>query len=77
MNKNKGKKCSVHECDKLAFCKGYCSKHYQQIKFHGKITEKEAALSISQFCKNLGCGQPVFVKGLCQNCYAKQRLFKN
>jgi len=73
MIKNKGKKCLVSNCNKEAFCKGYCSKHYQQIKFHGEIKEK-TYLTVFSFCKNLSCGQPVFAKGLCQNCYLKQRM---
>jgi len=70
--KNKGKKCSVVGCEQNAFCKGFCSKHYQQIKFHGKIQEKPH-LILLEFCKNLGCGQKVFAKGLCQNCYTHSR----
>jgi hypothetical protein len=75
MIKNKGKSCSG--CSEPAFCKGYCTKHYQQIKFHGKIKEKETHLTVSGFCKNLGCGKLVFAKGFCQNCYTKQRLKEN
>ena len=73
MIKNKGQTCSIRDCSKPAFCKGYCSKHYQQIKFHGKIKDK-VYLEVASFCKNLGCGKPVFSKGLCQSCYVKQRL---
>lgn len=69
---NKGKKCLVNTCEKGAFCKGYCTKHYQQMKFQGKIVEK-TFISVSTFCKNLGCGQKIFAKGLCQSCYIKQR----
>jgi hypothetical protein len=72
MIKNKGKKCSVNSCDKPAFCKGYCTKHYQQMTFSGKIKEK-IFLGIPGLCKNLNCGQPVFAKGLCQRCYSQQR----
>lgn len=72
MIRNKGKICSVNGCQNNAFCKGYCSKHYQQIKFNGKIKEKENVF-ITEFCKNLGCGKQVFAKGLCQNCYTKSR----
>lgn len=76
MIRNKGNKCQVSDCIKPAFCKGYCARHYQQIKFHGKIKEKEICLTVSQFCKNLGCGKPIFAKGLCQNCYVKQRKYE-
>lgn len=73
--KNKGKECSVQGCDTKAFCKGYCSKHYQQIKYHGEIQQKKH-LGVSNFCKNLGCGKVVFAKGLCQSCYTRSRLYE-
>jgi hypothetical protein len=69
---NKGKKCSVNGCNNEAFCKSYCSKHYQQLKFHGKVQEKPY-IAIANFCKNLGCGKQVFAKGLCQICYTRSR----
>lgn len=72
MIKNKGLKCLVNSCDKPAFCKGYCTKHYQQIKFLGEIKEK-AFLGIQGLCKNLNCGRLVFAKGFCQHCYQEQR----
>jgi len=72
MIRNKGKKCSIYGCERQAFCKGYCSKHYQQIKFHGEV-KKESAVVIPEFCKNLSCGKKVFAKGLCQTCYIKSR----
>lgn len=33
-----GTKCSVEKCNNPVFCKGYCAKHYAQIKHHGAIT---------------------------------------
>ncbi|MDD5649338.1 MAG: hypothetical protein PHF86_02825 [Candidatus Nanoarchaeia archaeon] len=73
---NKGRKCLVKSCENGAFCKGYCSKHYQQIKFNGKIKEENNVV-VKGFCKNLGCGQKVFAKGLCQSCYTRSRLSGN
>ena len=75
MRINKGNKCSVQSCAKPAFCKGYCTLHYQQIKFTGMIKER-STLTIGGFCKNLGCGKLAVVKGMCQNCYVKSRLEK-
>jgi len=72
MTRNKDKICQVTNCNKPAFCKGYCSKHYQQIKFKGQIQQK-SFLEIPGLCRNLGCGKPVFAKGLCQMCYVRQR----
>jgi len=70
--RNKGKTCSVVNCGDDAFCKGYCSKHYQQMKFKGEIKTVEH-LVLSNYCKNLGCGKTVFAKGLCQTCYTRSR----
>jgi hypothetical protein len=70
--KNKNKKCLVTECENNAFCKGLCSKHYQQIKFNGKVKEK-TYLTVSKFCKNLNCSKTIFAKGFCQSCYTKSR----
>ena len=32
-------KCSVEHCNNPVFCKGYCTKHYDQIQHHGKIID--------------------------------------
>jgi len=29
--------CSVDNCDSKHYANGYCQRHYQQIKIHGKI----------------------------------------
>lgn len=70
--KNKYKKCTAPKCDRKAVCKGYCYKHYQQIRLRGKLIEK-GFVSINGICKNLGCGRKIFAKGLCQRCYLKLR----
>jgi hypothetical protein len=69
--KNKNKKCQVPQCDKDAVCKGYCTKHYQQMKLNGKILEKNYTF-IEGMCKIIGCGKKVFAKDLCQKHYLKQ-----
>ena len=35
--------CSVEGCDKQVIAKGYCSKHYNQIRKYGKILENTSA----------------------------------
>lgn len=32
--------CSVPNCDEKYYGKGYCEKHYKQIKKHGKILKR-------------------------------------
>lgn len=34
------RKCLVEECDEKHWGKGYCQKHYNQIKYHGQIRER-------------------------------------
>lgn len=38
--KDTNKVCKVEECNNIIKTKGYCSRHYQQIKTHGKILER-------------------------------------
>ena len=33
------KKCTVEGCDNKHHSKGYCQKHYNQMKYHGHILE--------------------------------------
>lgn len=73
MFKNKGKKCSVERCTSNAYCKGLCTKHYQQIKLTGKLKEEKNYMSIAGLCKNIGCGGKEFAKGMCQHCYRQER----
>jgi len=77
MIKNKGKTCKVEKCSDPAFCKGYCTRHYQQIKLQGKIKQEQIYLMIPNICKNLGCGGKVFAKGECQKCYRRERKNEN
>ena len=35
--------CSVEGCDKQVIAKGYCSRHYNQIRKYGKILENTSA----------------------------------
>ena len=34
------KKCKVKDCKNKHDSKGYCGKHYMQLKLHGKILER-------------------------------------
>jgi len=71
--KNKGKKCSANSCNNKAFCKGYCTKHYQQMYFKGKLKEEPNFVYVEGLCKIIGCGKQVLSKGLCQNHYLKEK----
>jgi len=73
MFKNKGKKCSIGKCCSLAFCKSYCTKHYQQMRLKGVLKQDQTYIHIPGFCKNIACTGDLFAKGLCQKCYRKER----
>ena len=48
---SKIKTCLVPDCKNKALSKGYCPKHYQQIRKHGRLTpEKERLSNIEKDC---------------------------
>ena len=70
--KDKNKKCSVSNCTKEVFCKGFCTKHYQQMHFKGTIKQKDFVF-INGICKIIGCGKKLFAKGYCQIHYLENK----
>lgn len=70
--KNKNKICKAKGCDREAVCKGYCPKHYQQIKLRGKLIEKNY-LYVEGICKMIGCNGKILAKGLCQPHYLEDK----
>ena len=69
--RNRGELCGASNCDRDAYCKGYCTKHYQQIRLKGKIIKKDYVF-INGLCKNIGCGNKSISKGYCRNHYMKE-----
>lgn len=69
-------KCNVEWCDRKQFAKGFCSKHYQQMMKHGKITKETERVSTTKntICKIEGCDDKVYCKGLCNKHYQQQRM---
>lgn len=49
--------CKFEGCDRGAFCKGYCQKHYYHQRRHGVLP--------GPVCKIEGCGKPAYRRGLC------------
>lgn len=73
-DKNQNKPCSVSGCGKQAICKGYCSRHYQQIRLRGNIITKSGGMFVSGVCKILGCGKKTQAKDLCSAHYRQERV---
>lgn len=49
--------CSFDGCERDAWCKGFCSKHYYYNKRHGVLPGK--------ICKIDGCESPAYRRGMC------------
>lgn len=62
------KTCNVDGCDNPFFGKGYCQKHYKQIRRNGHTGVLGRAT-----CNVDGCDQPVVGKGLCRKHYTQKR----
>lgn len=71
--KSKGT-CKV--CGTEAYAKGYCNKHYNQIRIHGRLRpdlERGSYSSEERECSVDGCYGVVVAKGLCMTHYQQQR----
>ena len=63
------KKCTVEGCDNKHHSKGYCQKHYNQMKYHGHILEDKEKSS----CQVEGCSNRHYAKGYCLKHYTQIR----
>ncbi len=74
--------CSVEGCNLKHYCKGYCNKHYYQVKRHGCIqTQEDISRRLSEaskrrervnagkMCSIDGCESPAKTKGMCNRHY--------
>lgn len=63
------KKCKVPECEENHSAKGYCSKHYGQIKNHGRLAPEleRKYIDPTKACTIEGCNEPQnCIEGLCK-----------
>lgn len=68
--------CSVKGCERGAFCKGFCHKHYQQMNKHGKIIDDEIRAKRNKICKVEECDRKPCAYGYCQKHYEQFRKHK-
>lgn len=62
------KKCEAPNCGRLAVARGYCSKHYYQVRTHGGLTpdlERKGKI----ICKSPGCHEETHARGYCSKHY--------
>ena len=65
--------CKVDNCERQVHAKGYCGKHYKQIKRCGKIIDKEYVHYDK--CQVEGCNNEARAKGLCNKHYKQNKKF--
>ena len=63
--------CKVDGCSNKYFSKGYCSRHYQQVKKYGKIYKQ----IYPEFCTVEGCNNKYLAKGYCNKHYTQLRRY--
>lgn len=68
-------KCKVVWCHDEAVTKGYCNKHYQQMRKHGEVKSEteRSKIKVSDKCSISGCDNKVFAKGYCNKHYQQIR----
>ena len=65
--------CSVEDCEKLAYAKGYCRQHWWRLKTYGRL-HKITGL-IKGNCIIEGCGKPIKGHGYCVNHWTMMRTY--
>ena len=69
------KVCSVEDCSKPYYAKGYCRMHYARQLRNGDIELRRPvrARSLTGTCSVDGCDKPYYAKGYCRSHYSRQR----
>lgn len=65
------KTCKAKECGNEAKSKGYCPKHYQQVRLHGHLLPERKTLG--EECIAPGCGNSPVAKDYCYRHYQQIR----
>lgn len=62
-----GRKCSVEGCNREHRAKGYCQKHYSQVRYYGYI--RNIIIRDKRTCSIKECEREAIAKGLCNKHY--------
>lgn len=68
--------CRVKGCERAVYAKGYCNKHYTQIRAYGELRpdlERVDYSKVAKECTEGECHGKVVAKGLCMTHYQQQR----
>jgi hypothetical protein len=67
--------CKAEGCEREARTAGYCPRHYQQIRRHGRLTPEREYRRRGDTCVVEGCGEPQIAKGFCFRHYQQVRRY--
>lgn len=67
--------CNAEGCDKPARTAGYCPRHYQQVRRHGRLTPEREYHRRNGQCQVNDCNGPEIAKGLCFRHYQQKRRY--
>ena len=67
--------CKADGCDREARTTGYCPRHYQQIRRHGRLTPEREYHKRGDECVVDGCQEPQIAKGYCFRHYQQVRRY--
>jgi hypothetical protein len=63
--------CRAKGCDKLQFSRGYCRKHYEQLRKHGRLTPELERRQHDPCCGAEGCEETQVARGYCKRHYGQ------
>lgn len=67
--------CQASGCERESRTSGYCPKHYQQVRRHGRLTPEREYRSRGVSCGVDGCSRVQIAKGLCFRHYQQIRRY--
>jgi hypothetical protein len=66
--------CAAPGCGRPTQARGYCARHYHQVRRHGHLTpERERETNGPGVCTEPGCDRKAIAKGLCGPHYWRAR----
>ena len=67
--------CRAEACDAEARTAGFCPRHYQQIRRHGRLTPEREYRKRSGDCRVIDCNEGQIAKGYCFRHYQQVRRY--
>ena len=67
--------CRAHNCDQATRTAGYCPRHYQQVRRHGRLTPEHEYGHRQGSCQAQGCDQAEVARGFCFRHYQQVRRY--